>query len=146
MPNTVVSYPIPAYANVPIRPQYYSPRRFVISGITLGITTIVMTSVVQNYVPGQQIRLIFPSKYGCQQLNGKQGLVIAVLSGNSVELDINSTQVDPFIPTPNFLTFQPQTPPQVLAIGDVNSGANGPIIPYYEFTHISGSFINISPK
>ena len=96
----VISYPIPPYSNVPIEPQFYSPQRLNISDITRGFTTLITTSSVHEYVIGQQIRLIVPSIFGSYQLNEQIGYVISIPTTTSVEVTINSTQVDPFIPTP----------------------------------------------
>lgn len=139
MPSTVITYPIPAYQNVAIHAEYYLPTRFVISAISLGPTTTVTTSLPHNYVIGQEIRLVIPNGYGSTQLNGISGLVIIIPSTTQVTLDISSIGVDPFIAAS--LSQQPQ----ILAIGDVNTGkinANGRIM---LGTFIPGSFINISP-
>lgn len=139
--GTVVSYPIPAYANVPIASQYYIPNQFVISAVTLGQTTIVTTSVDHNYVIGQLCRLIIPRPYGCIQLNGLQGYVISIPSTTQVELDIDSSvNVDNFIAA-TYNTEQSQ----ILALGDINQGAINNSGRSPTGTFIPGSFINISP-
>ena len=142
----VISYPIPAYANVPIRAEFYKPKRFVISNITLGVTTTVTTTANLDYVLGQLVRLIIPPSYGTRQLNEQEGYVIAIPAANQVTLDINSTGFDPFI------NSAATTKAQILAIGDVNSGyqsATGRTIPTVNGNtqiNIPGSFINISPQ
>lgn len=136
---SVISYPIPAYQNLPIQPQFYEPSAFFISNITLGPTTVVTTTVNHNYVIGQTCRLIIPQYFGCRQLNELQGNVIAIPAANQVTLDIFSAGGTPFN------TSSVTTQPQILAIGSVNSGpinANGP---KFEQTYIPGSFINIPP-
>ena len=145
MSNTVITYPIPAYQNLPIEPQWYQPRMFVISNISLGVTTTVTTIANLDYVIGQQVRLIIPNKYGSTGLNEKIGYVTSIPALNQVTIDINSNGVDPFISSPTFLPFQSKTLPQILAIGDVNNGpinANGS---QHLTTFIPGSFIDISP-
>lgn len=139
MPSTVISYPIPAYQNVAIHDEYYLPTRFVISAIALGQLTTVTTAIVHNYVIGQEVRLVIPNGYGSTQLSGITGLVIAIPSNTQVTLNISSIGMDPFI-----AVSLPQQP-QIIAIGDVNSGkinANGRIM---LGTFIDGSFMNISP-
>ncbi|MEO8253184.1 MAG: hypothetical protein ABI554_02270 [Flavobacterium sp.] len=135
----VLSYPIPPYQNVPIHAEYYLPRFFFISGLTLGLTTIVTTTVDHDYVIGQEVRLIIPPYFGSRQLNEKKGFVISIPSSNQVELDINSQFVDPLIPSSAL--YQPQ----ILAIGDVNTGAINNHGRCFTSTHIPGSFIDISP-
>lgn len=143
---TVISCPIPAYANVPIQPENYQPRRFVISAITRGLTTVITTTLNMDYVIGQLVRLIIPSTFGIRQLNEAQGYVIEIPSANQVRLDIDSRAMDAFV------SSSATTKPQILAIGDINSGyvsSTGPSIPTLngdtQIT-IPGSFINISPQ
>lgn len=139
--GTVLSYPIPAYSNVPIEPQFYQPSRFVISQIILGINTIVTTSINHNYVIGQLVRLIIPPNAGCRNLNESQGYVLSIPSPTQVLLSINSTDTDPFI-VPSASSTQAQT----LAIGEINSGQTNSNGTVNQVTYIPGSFINISPN
>ena len=146
----IIGGPIAPFSNLPIEPQFYQPSQFVITGITLGGTTIVTmangtNSVIPNYVLGQLVRLIIPPKYGCRQLNEQQGYVISLPTTNSVEIGINSVGTDPFISNPTFLPNQSQTPPQILAIGDGNSGVVNINGRTNTGTFIPGSFIDISP-
>ncbi len=138
--GSVISYPIPAYSNLPIRADFYQPRRFVISNITLGQTTVVTTSVDHDYVIGQEVRLIIPSEFGSYQLNESFGYVLTIPALNQVEISIDSSRnVDSYIAATS------NQSPQILAIGDVNTGP----INYHgrisNITYIDGSFINISP-
>ncbi len=135
----VVSYPIPLYANVPIEPQFYQPSRFVITNIAIGFTTIVTTAVDHNYVIGQQVRLIIPSVFGCYQLNEQQGIVISIPATNQVEVNINSSRMDPYFAATS------KNSPQILAIGDVNSGPTNNSGRINNIEYIPGSFTNISP-
>ena len=138
--GSVVSFPTPAYSNVPIQAQFYQPSRFIISNITLGQTTIVTTSADHNYVIGQEVRLLIPAQFGCFQLNGLLGYVLSLPGLNQVEISINSSQnVNAYIAATSTQS------PQILAIGDVNEGylsTKGSTIPN---PGIPGSFLNISP-
>jgi len=137
---TVVSYPTPAYQNPPIHPEYYAPNFFFISTVSLGQTTIVTTTKNMNYVIGQLCRLIIPPNFGCRQLNEKEGFVISIPNPNQVELTIDSSQnVDLF--TSSTTTTQPQ----ILAVGDTNTGAINDHGRWTK-TFIPGSFIDISPN
>jgi hypothetical protein len=136
----VISYPIPAFQNVPIAPQYFAPSRFVITAVTLGMTTLITTSVNHNYVINQLVRLIIPNTYGCRQLNEQTGYVISIPAANQVQLDINSIGIDPFV------TSTQTTQPQILAVGDKNNGAINDDGRSYLKPFIPGSFRNISPK
>lgn len=132
--------PVPPYTNPPINPQFYQPSRFVISAISLGLTTTVTTTEDMNYVIGQQVRLIIPPSYGSRGLNEKTGFVIAIPADDQVTLDIFSIGIDPFIAS------SATTKAQIIAIGDTNSGQineNGRV---NLNINIPGSFINISPQ
>ncbi len=137
--GTVLSSPIPAYQNVPIQVQFYIPNLFFISSISLGITTTVTTTVDHNYVIGQEVRLIIPPSFGSRQLNGQTGYVISIPSATQVQLSINSQNCDAFV----LATSKTQSA-QILAIGDINSGALNQL-PRSETTFIPGSFLDISP-
>lgn len=140
-----ITGPIPPYSNPPIQAQFYEPSQFFITAISTGITTTVTTSVNNNYVIGQQVRLIIPSKFGSRKLNEVTGFVIDIPAPNQVILDINSIGTDPFIASPAFLPFEMNTRAQILAIGDENSGRINATGRTNQGTFILGSFINISP-
>lgn len=141
----VISYPTPPYSNPTIEPQFYQPKVFDISGIVLGYQTTITTSVNHDYVIGQLVRLLIPSKYGSRLLNERKGLVILIPASNQVTLDISSFGVDAFIAAPTFLPYESHTLPQIVAIGDQNSGPINSLGRSPTQTFIDGSFINISP-
>jgi ABC-type Fe3+-hydroxamate transport system substrate-binding protein len=133
--------PIPPETNPPIQPQYYQPSRFVISAIALGSETTVTTTVDQNYVIGQEVRLLIPPAFGCRQLNGVTGFVLSIPSLTQVVVSINSSNnVDPFVSS----SYKRQSP-QIVAVGDVNSGVINSSGISSTGTYVLGSFINISP-
>jgi hypothetical protein len=139
--GTVVSYPIPAYSNVPIESKFYQPSRFVISAISLGLTTIVSTTAAMNYVVGQLVRLIIPPSFGSIQLNEAKGYVLSIPTSTQVVLSINSSMnVDAYIASSSLVESA-----QILAIGDVNTGTTNTSGRTNTGTYIPGSFINISP-
>lgn len=139
----ILSGPIAPESNPPINPQYFNPSQFFISAITLGFPTVVTTTVNNNYVIGQQVRLLIPPQNGCRQLNEQAGYVLALPASNQVSVSINSVGIDAFVSTslPN--------QPQIIAIGDINSGltsTNGKLGSNNNFAPtVPGAFINISP-
>lgn len=139
MSDTVISFPIPAYANVPIQPQFYQPRVWFISTITRGRTTVVTTTTDQDFVIAQLIRFIIPPTFGIRQLNEQQGYVLSIVSPTQVEVDIDSRFMDAF--TSSSATTQPQ----IVPIGDVGNGQINSNGRTQTGTYIPGSFINISP-
>lgn len=135
----VITYPRPPYSNVDIEPQFYMPSRFVISGIDLGPTTIVTTTVNHDYVIGQEVRLIIPPTFGCRQLNELTAYVLSLPALNQVELALNTIGGD------SFTASSAATQAQILAIGDIANGAINANGRSPTGTFIPGSFINISP-
>jgi len=138
---SAISGPVALYANVPINAQYYEPSRFVIEDISLGTTTTVTTTVDHNYVVGQTIRLLIPAEFGCFQLNGKQGYVISVPASDQVQVSIDSSKN-----VNQFISATSANDPQIIAIGDINSGQNNSNGTMSQVVFVPGSFINISPN
>lgn len=137
--GSVISYPTPPFSNPPIQAQNYQPGQFFISNISLGDSTTITTTKNHNYVVRQQIRLLIPYSFGCQQLNNKTGFVLSIPSANQVILDIFSQKFNPFISSSSSLQ------PQIVAIGDKNDGIVATTGRFNSSTAIPGSFINISP-
>ena len=132
--------PIAPYSNVPIAPYNYQPSQFFISAVTLGTQTTVTTTVNNNYVIGQLVRLLIPPSFGCRQLNGQSAYVISIPNPNQVTLNLNSSaNIDPFV------TGSGVEQAQIMAIGDVNYGQINSNGLSSQQTYVPGSFINISP-
>ncbi len=134
-----ITGPIAPFNNVPINPQYYAPREFFISTISLGQVTTVTTTVNHDFVIGQECRFVIPPSFGTRGLNGLSAYVILIPAPNQLVLDIDSSQMSAF--TPSSATTQPQILPiGDIANGQINSNGINSILNY-----IPGSFINISP-
>jgi hypothetical protein len=132
--------PVAPYNNLPINAQFFQPSQFYITAIALGFTTLVTTAVNNNYVIGQLVRLLIPKGYGCTQLNQISGYVLSLPAANQVQLSINSTQnVDTFV------NASLSNKPQIVAVGDINTGITSTTGLSNPTTNIPGSFINISP-
>lgn len=134
--------PIAPENNPPIEPQFYAPSRFVIIGLNLSIFTTVSTQTSHNYVIGQQVRLHVPVFYGTFEINGQEGIVVSIPASNQVMLNINSVGYTPFIPSP---AYGP-TLPQIIPIGDINSGAINSQGRQNNILTVPGAFINVSPQ
>jgi hypothetical protein len=132
-------------------PDYFEPRVFTITGITLGSSTVVSIASSFNYTIGQEVRFVIPESYGSQQLDEMTGFVTALPSSSQVAVNINSIGFSPFITNP---AYGP-TPPQIVAIGDLNTGNttinrfNNSNVPGLAavtlLTTIPGTFQNTSP-
>lgn len=139
MTPPLVTGPQPYENNPSIQPQNYQPSQFVISSVTLGQTTTITTNTDLNYVVGQLVRLLIPYGYGCTQLNEKTGYVLSIPSSNQVVISIDSSRnVDAFKTSTN------RQYPQILAIGDINSGIQSSTGVNIPTTNIPGAFIDIS--
>lgn len=113
-------------------PYLYFPGVSWISAITLGTTTTIDTTCAHNYVVGQQVAFRIPNTWGTYQLNSLPnvqipgspiyGYVIAVTDYNTFVVNIDSSAYTAFVPNQTFSGFVGRTFPQVVAVGDVNTG------------------------
>jgi len=133
--------PIAPENNPAIDPQFYKPRGFDIAAITNGQSTLVTTTVNHDYVVGQQVRLLISQLYGERQLNEQVGFVNSIPASNQVIVDIDSSFFDIFVSNPTSGTTQPQ----IIAIGDLNTGTINSQGRKNNGTFIPGSFIDIGP-
>lgn len=131
--------PIALGNNYPIEKQNFVPQMFFIANIVLGQTTLVTTTLNHDYVIGQECRLIIPQVNGSYQLNGETGYVISIPSSDQVELSINSSYA-----VNQFQASNAKTQPQILAIGDTNTGSINSQGRVNNGTFVPGSFINVS--
>lgn len=144
--SSFITGPIAPESNPPIEPLWFLPSNFTITAITRGTTTTVTTTSstsapsTNNFVVGQLVRFNIPPTYGIQEINGKTAYVLSKPSSSQVIVDINSTTFSAFNAAPSY----GPTPPQISAIGDVNSGPINATRSTQQ-TFISGSFINVSP-
>lgn len=132
--------PTPAYTNPPIQPQFYEPNFFIIENVTLGNTTLINTTEDMNYVIGQIVRLLIPFGFGCTELNEELGYVISIPNSDEVVLNIDSSQN-----VSAFVAGSGTTLPQIVAVGDINSGQTNTNGVNSNLVFIPGSFINVSP-
>ncbi len=133
--------PIAPESNPPINPQYYQPSVFNIAAITLGYPTTVTTTINHNYVIGQIVRLVISQLYGSFQLNEQEAYVLSIPAADQVILALDSSNANPFVANLSSGTTQPQ----IVAVGDVNSGTINSTGRLNNGIYIPGSFIDISP-
>ena len=115
-------------------PFLYLPQDNVISAITTGSTTTIATTMYHNLEPGQEIAFRVPTLWGTTQLNSLPnnvipgspiyGYVTSVTDNWTFVCNFNSSSFTAF--TNNFAmtaaTLPGLTYPQVLSVGDVNTG------------------------
>jgi hypothetical protein len=154
--------PVGSTVSKVLYPTIYEPADTYISIIGLGATTQITTTTDHNFEVGQEIAFRIPQQWGTVQLNSLPNLltpgspayayVTAVASNRTFTCNVNSTAYTPFNAN------QPLTPtntvpgltfPQVLAVGDVNTGGNvlspgSPLYPSPQFPTFSNRVATIN--
>lgn len=76
----------------------YTPRhRFITKIASSGTSTVVTLSVTHFYVVGEDVRLVVPSAWGMNQLNGQIGTITAIDTvNNTITLNIDSSSYGAF--------------------------------------------------
>lgn len=117
-------------------PYLYFPGQSFISAITLGATTTIDTTSAHNFVVGQEVAFRIPSSpahnWGTVELNSLPntltpgspvyGYVISVTDYNTVVVNIDSTAYTAFNSNPDVADVPGLSYPQIVAVGDVNTG------------------------
>lgn len=113
-------------------PDLYFPGDSFISAITTGATTTITTTAQNNFQVGQEVAFRIPKIWGTTELNSLPntlipgspiyGYVISVTNNVTFVVNINSTGFTAFNPAPAFASYPGEKWPQVVAVGDVNSG------------------------
>jgi hypothetical protein len=113
-------------------PFLYAPGEAVITSITTGTTTTVVTTTPPSYYVGQEVALRIPPVWGTYQLNSLPnaalpgspiyGYVISVTNSTTFVLNINSTGYTAFNTNQPVNEVPGQSFPQIVAVGDVNTG------------------------
>lgn len=115
-------------------PALYAPGEAVISALTLAASTTVVTTAPHNFVVGQEVAFRIPSVWGPAQLNSLPdilipgspiyGYVTSVTNSTTVVVNINSTGYTAFNVNQPLASIRGLTFPQIVAVGDNNSGSN----------------------
>lgn len=119
-------------------PYLYAPGVNIITSITTGTTTTIDTTSAHNFVVGQEVAFRIPTvptsttSWGTTQLNSLPntttpgspiyGYVISVTDYNTVVVNINSTGFTAFNSNVPFAAVPGLEYPQIVAVGDVNTG------------------------
>jgi hypothetical protein len=113
-------------------PFLYSPGVSFIEAITTGTTTTVVTTTPHNLLVGSEVAFRIPTAWGTAQLNSLPntslpgspiyGYVVSVTNSTTVVVNINSTGFTAFNTNLTVAQMVGQTFPQMIAVGDVNTG------------------------
>lgn len=126
--------PASAFVQKVLYPFLYLPEDNVITAITLGTTTTIQTAMYHNFEVGQEVAFRIPSQWGTTQLNSLPnntvpgspiyGYVVSITDNWTFVVNINSSSYTAFTTAIAVASVPGLTFPQVLAVGDVNTGGN----------------------
>lgn len=150
--------PTGAYVRKVLYPALYAPGVAFISAISTGSTTTITTTSPHNFVVGQEIGFRIPSAYGTTQLNELPNntipgspvyyYVTSVTSNTQFVCNANSTAFTAFNSNQTVASVPGLQMPQVVAVGDVNSGgtpySGGALYPAPSFPTFSGGVPTIN--
>ena len=132
--------PTGAFLKKVLYPYLYFPGTAIISAITAPNGTSIPTGTVQvdtttahNFVVGQEVAFRIPPVWGSYQLNSLPdllipgspiyGYVVSVTDYNTVIVKIAAaSSFTAFVPNQIFASFPGEYFPQIVAVGDVNTG------------------------
>lgn len=150
--------PTGAFVRKVLYPYIYEPGQNFISAITTGATTTVTTTANHNFVVGQEIAFRIPNAYGTTQLNSLPNnstpgspvyyYVTAINSNTQFVCNAVSTGFTAFATNQTVAQMVGQSLPQVVAVGDVNSGgaaySGGALYPSPSFPTFTGGVPTIN--
>lgn len=127
--------PSGAFVKKVLYPYLYAPGVSFIEAITTGTTTTIVTTAAHNFVVGQEVAFRIPAPWGTVQLNSipnagsnipgspVYGYVVSVTNATTFVVNINSTGYTAFVTNQTVAAVKAGLSfPQVLAVGDVNTG------------------------
>lgn len=136
--TALAASPAGAFVKKVLYPDLYAPGVCVISAITTGTTTTIDTTSAHNFVVGQEVAFRIPTitgsatQWGTVELNSLPNLVvpgspiyayvIAVTDYNTFVVNVDSTSYTAFNSNVPVANVSGMSFPQVLAVGDVNTG------------------------
>lgn len=124
--------PTGAFVKKILYPFLYAPGVSFIEAITTGTTTTVVTTTPHNLVVGQEVAFRIPTSWGTIQLNSLPdviipgspiyGYVVSVTNSTTVVVSNNSTGYTAFTTNQTVASVPGLQFPQLIAVGDVNTG------------------------
>lgn len=150
--------PSGAYVQKVLYPELYEPHVGYINAVTTGTTTTIVTTTPHNFEIGQEIAFRIPTLWGPTQLNSLPdalipgspiyGYVQSITDNFTFVCNINSTGYTAFTTYQTVASVSGLTPPQVVAVGDINTGGNiysgGALYPSPQFPTSTNRFSTIN--
>jgi hypothetical protein len=133
-------------------PNLYFPGSVVISNITTGATTTISTAGAHQMQVGQEVAFRIPTIWGTTQLNSLPntvipgspiyGYIVSVTDFQNFVVNINSTAYTAFNSNQLYASYPGEKFPQVVAVGDVNTGgvqisSGSPLYPSPQYSYSS---------
>jgi len=134
--TAITGSPSGAVVRKVLYPFLYVPQDNVVTAVTTGATTTIVTSMYHNFEVGQEIAFRVPNFWGITQLNSLPnvtipgqpiyGYVTSITDNWTFVCNINSSAYTAFTnnATMTSSTLVGLTYAQVLSVGDVNTGGN----------------------
>lgn len=151
--------PSGAYVRQVLYPYIFEPGQNFISAINLSGTNVQITTTANhNFVVGQEIAIRIPTAYGSTQLNSLPNssipgspiyyYVTALNSNTQFTCSALSSGVTAFATNQTVASMVGQSLPQVVSVGDVNTGgtaySGGALYPSPSFPTFSGGVSSIN--
>ena len=124
--------PVGATVKKVLYPFLYAPGVSFIEAITTGTTTTIVTTTPHNLLVGSEVAFRIPQQWGTTQLNSLPdnqipgspiyGYVVSVTNATTLVVNINSTGYTAFNTNLPVAQMVGVTFPQMIAVGDVNTG------------------------
>ena len=85
------------YILVNARGRYYPKHRSITKIASSGTSTVITMSVTHGMVVGQEVRLVVPTAWGMNALNGQLGVITAIsTANNTITVNIDSSSYGAF--------------------------------------------------
>ena len=112
-------------------PDLYIPEVCYITAVTKASSAVITTNINHSFVVGQEVFFIVPSAWGMTQLDSflynrtnsvPQIAIVTAVTANTLTVNINSTGFSTFAYPTSATAALGVTFPQVMSIGDYNTG------------------------
>lgn len=99
--------------------RYYPKRRFITKIASSGTSTVITLSVTHQFTVGQEVRLIVPTAWGTNELNGQLGIITAIsTTNNTITVNIDSSGFSAFAWPTSAVAAAGVSPALVVPVGE----------------------------
>ncbi len=143
--TALTSSPYGAYVKQVYSSYLYQPGIYNITNVSQAVQAVVSTTAKHNLSIGSRVGFRISNRWGMSNLNGLYATVLQVNTPQSFTLDLDTSGFMPFTTNVPVLYVPGLTFPQVVTVGDVNSGGGIPEVNSISVSNgptIDGAFIN----